>query len=152
MGYLFVCPEEDLQIGTSSFKWPDCPAYWSLDPSGAERFSTEDATTLGFPILQFSIQVRGHSWDASVYAGLHQFYGAKGFDPDSQDVARYLGCPLYYLPTELDLSFAHGAFSTQMIGSMLKKYTVDEAENCAEDGQGDGSESEDEASRENHGK
>ncbi|KAJ7821418.1 hypothetical protein B0H13DRAFT_1660301, partial [Mycena leptocephala] len=33
------------------------------------------------------------SWDADVYAALRQFHRAKGFDPDSQDVARHLGYP-----------------------------------------------------------
>ncbi|KAJ7755486.1 hypothetical protein B0H16DRAFT_715739 [Mycena metata] len=43
------------------------------------------------------------SWDASVYAGLRKFHRAKGFDPDSQDVARHLGYPLYQVsPQELD--------------------------------------------------
>ncbi|KAJ6592724.1 hypothetical protein B0H19DRAFT_907060, partial [Mycena capillaripes] len=75
-----------------------CPAYWSLDPTGAERLSEEDATRLGFPSIQLSWEVWGKSWDASVYAGLRQFHQAQGFDPDRQDVARHLGEPLYQLP------------------------------------------------------
>lgn len=97
-GFLFLCPPKDLQIKSSSlFKWPDCPAYWSLDPLGTERLSTEDAADLGFPSVVFSMIIRGTSWDASVYAGLHQFHRAKGFDPDSQEVAWHLGDPLYEL-------------------------------------------------------
>ncbi|KAJ7822138.1 hypothetical protein B0H13DRAFT_2448403, partial [Mycena leptocephala] len=84
-GYLFVCPEKDLQIGPSSFRMPDCPAYWSLDPSGAERLSLEEATELGFPRIRLRTSVRADSWDADVYAAICQFYQAKGFDPDSQD-------------------------------------------------------------------
>jgi hypothetical protein len=64
---------------------------------GAERLSTQDAYNLGFPSLGLSTVILGKSWDASVYAGLRQFHQAKGFDPDSQDVARYLGHPLYEL-------------------------------------------------------
>ncbi|KAJ6464417.1 hypothetical protein C8R45DRAFT_1174560 [Mycena sanguinolenta] len=52
-GYLFVCPPQDFRISTEShanlYQWPDCPAYWSLDPSGADRLNTEDARILGFP-------------------------------------------------------------------------------------------------------
>ncbi|KAJ7670177.1 hypothetical protein DFH06DRAFT_1373052, partial [Mycena polygramma] len=75
--------------------WPDCPAYCSLDPSGVERLTTEQAIELEFPTLQFRTQILGKYWDDSVYAGLRKFHQAKGFDPDSQDVARHLGYPLY---------------------------------------------------------
>jgi hypothetical protein len=68
----------------------------------------EDATALGFPSLSLSTKIWGFSWDESVYAGLRQFHEAKGFDPDSQDVARHLGQPLYCLTTEIDFLFAHG--------------------------------------------
>ncbi|KAJ7833008.1 hypothetical protein B0H14DRAFT_2801743 [Mycena olivaceomarginata] len=44
-----LCPPRDFQSGTTSLKWPDCSAYWSLHPSGAEPFSLEDAVNLGFP-------------------------------------------------------------------------------------------------------
>ncbi|KAJ7024199.1 hypothetical protein C8F04DRAFT_922513, partial [Mycena alexandri] len=84
-GYLFLCPTTDFQTGSSSFKWPDCPAYWSLDPSGLDHLSTEEAARLGFPSFQLTTEIEGASWDTSVYAGLRQFHQAKGFDPDSQD-------------------------------------------------------------------
>ncbi|KAJ7669876.1 hypothetical protein DFH06DRAFT_962917, partial [Mycena polygramma] len=71
--------------------WPDCPAYWCLEPSGAHPLSKEEATEHGFPTLQFSAKFGGYSWDSSVYAGLAKFHQAKGFDPYSQDVARHLG-------------------------------------------------------------
>ncbi|KAJ7706603.1 hypothetical protein B0H16DRAFT_1258642, partial [Mycena metata] len=71
--------------------------YWSLDPEGIEALSTEEAVRLGFPPFQLSTTVSGQYWEASVYAGLRQFHQAKGFDPDSQDVARHLGHPLYEL-------------------------------------------------------
>jgi hypothetical protein len=110
-GYLFVCPEKDLQTGPSSFRWPDCPAYWSLDPLGAERLRPEEATELGFPSIDLSTHIGTASWDAEVYAALRQFHRAKGFDPDSQDVARHLGYPLYLLPSAVDPLFAHGKSS-----------------------------------------
>ncbi|KAJ7721812.1 hypothetical protein B0H16DRAFT_1473704 [Mycena metata] len=82
-GYLFLCPTTDFQTGSTSFRWPDCPAYWSLDPSGVDRLSTEEATQLGFPAFKLTTKFEGSSWDTSVYAGLRQFHQAKGFDPDS---------------------------------------------------------------------
>jgi hypothetical protein len=68
----------------------------------------EDVPALGFPSISLSTKIEGWSLDDSVYAGLRQFHQAKDFDPDSQDVARDLGQPLYRLVTEMDVSFAHG--------------------------------------------
>ena len=112
LGYLFVCPENDLQIGPSSFRLPDCPAYWSLDPSGAERLSPEEAAELGFPSIELETAIFADSWSADVYAALRQFHQAKGFDPDSQDVARHLGYPLYQVSSAMDPLFAHGKSSS----------------------------------------
>ncbi|KAJ7153838.1 hypothetical protein C8R46DRAFT_472576 [Mycena filopes] len=106
-GYLFLCPQEHFQVGISSLKWPDNPAYWSLDPLGVERLGGEEATQLGFPPFQLITRVQGCFWDASVYAGLRQFHRAKGFDPESQNVARHLGLPLYQLSRNIDPPFAH---------------------------------------------
>ncbi|KAJ7928262.1 hypothetical protein B0H13DRAFT_1007651 [Mycena leptocephala] len=106
-GYLFVCPEKDLLTGPSSFRLPDCPAYWSLDPSGAERLSPEEAAELGFPSIKLDIYVLVLCWNADVYTALRQFHQAKGFDPDSQDVARHLGYPLFQLTSAVDALFAH---------------------------------------------
>ncbi|KAJ6566328.1 hypothetical protein B0H19DRAFT_709190 [Mycena capillaripes] len=106
-GFLFLCPKKDFQIGPSSFCWPDCPAYWSLDPSGVERLSAEEATDFGFPALELTTEISGSSWDNSVYAGIRKFQQAKGFDPESQDVARHLEWPLYYPFNEMDAPFAH---------------------------------------------
>ena len=103
-GYLFVCPEKDLRIGPSSFRLPDYPAYWSLDP--------EEAIELGFPSIELNTSLLEDSWDADVYAALRQFHQAKGFDPDSQDVARQLGHPLYQLHSVMDPLFAHGKSSS----------------------------------------
>ncbi|KAJ6462991.1 hypothetical protein C8R45DRAFT_1108056 [Mycena sanguinolenta] len=102
-GFLFLCAPKHFQTGPSSFKWSDCPAYWSLDPSGVEWLTLEDAADLGFPSLELSTDIRGRSWDATVYAGLRQFHHVKGFNPDSQDVAQYLGHKLY----QVSGPFAH---------------------------------------------
>ncbi|KAF8181419.1 hypothetical protein K438DRAFT_1524280, partial [Mycena galopus ATCC 62051] len=97
-GFLFLCPPEDFHIGdTMSFKWPDCPAYWSFDPSGTERLSADEAVSFGFPTLVLSRRISRFWWDANMYASLRRFHQAKGFDPDSQDVAQHLGYPLYEL-------------------------------------------------------
>ncbi|KAJ6518054.1 hypothetical protein C8R47DRAFT_4012 [Mycena vitilis] len=96
-GYLFLCPPRDFQIGPFSYRWPACAAYWTLDPTGIERLSAEEATRLGFPAIALQTEIKLGCRDASVYAGLRKFHEAKGFDPDSQDVARHLGYPLVEL-------------------------------------------------------
>lgn len=107
-GYLFLCPPEDFSTGQNSCRWPDCPAFWSLDPSGAERPSAEEAVRLGFPTIQLTKAIYGKSWDGTVYTGLRQFHKAKGFDPDSQEVARHLGHALFQISTDMDETFTHG--------------------------------------------
>jgi len=106
-GFLFLCPPADFQTDTSSLRWPDCAAYWSLDPLGAGCLSMEDATQLGFPSIELMTEVHGHCWDENVYTGLRQFHQAKGFDPDSQEVALRLGEPLYQFSNEMDVPFAY---------------------------------------------
>ncbi|KAJ7668220.1 hypothetical protein B0H14DRAFT_3073488 [Mycena olivaceomarginata] len=101
-GYLFVTPAKDFEAGPSSFRWPDYPVYWSLDSSGGERLSTEEANKLGFPALQFNIRIRGKFWNADVYAGLGQFHHGKGFNPISEEVSLHLGDQLYQVSGETD--------------------------------------------------
>ncbi|KAJ7475463.1 hypothetical protein B0H11DRAFT_2281753 [Mycena galericulata] len=79
-------------------------SYWSFDPTGAERLSTEAARHHGFPALRFCTRVKLYSWDDSDYAGLREFHDSRGFDPDSQDMLRDLGYIIYKLP--------HGESST----------------------------------------
>ncbi|KAJ6464435.1 hypothetical protein C8R45DRAFT_1024010 [Mycena sanguinolenta] len=101
-GHLFICPPDDFRFGANSLQWPLCPAYWSLDPSGTTRLSSQDAKNLGFPLLQFEkTRMLGYSWDSSVYEGLRQLHAAKGFNPDSQDVADSLDYPLFELSKEV---------------------------------------------------
>ncbi|KAJ6597744.1 hypothetical protein DFH09DRAFT_1356870 [Mycena vulgaris] len=58
-GYLFLCPLRDLQSEIPShFRVPECPAYWSLDSSGARRLSTEEAEELRFPRLHFNMEAK----------------------------------------------------------------------------------------------
>ncbi|KAJ7027341.1 hypothetical protein C8F04DRAFT_609500 [Mycena alexandri] len=132
-GYLFLCPPSAFQTGSSSLSWPDSPAYWSLDPLGVERLTAEDATRLGFPSMLLTTSVLGYSWDASVYAGLRQFHAAKGFDPDSQDVARHLGYPLYEPTGEMDVPFAHSKLLLDQIGYFPRRYSVEDEEEVEDD-------------------
>ncbi|KAJ7448630.1 hypothetical protein B0H11DRAFT_339887 [Mycena galericulata] len=109
-GWLFVCPDAQLRSGPCSFRWPDCAAYWSRDPFGAVRLSTEEAEEAGFPLIKLQLRVSGKYWDDTDYARLWQFHQAKGFVPNSQEIAQHLGHPLYQLCDELrvEAPFAHG--------------------------------------------
>ncbi|KAJ6461481.1 hypothetical protein C8R47DRAFT_106624 [Mycena vitilis] len=100
-GWLFVCPDSQLRSGPCSYRWPECAAYWSFDPFGAQRLSKEEAEDAGFPVIKLELKVSGSWWDASDYAGLWRFHEGKGFAPDSQEIARHLGHPLYQLCDEL---------------------------------------------------
>ncbi|KAJ7849034.1 hypothetical protein B0H13DRAFT_2361495 [Mycena leptocephala] len=100
-GYLFVCPQKDLQVGPSSFQWPDRPAYWSHDPDGLDPIDTEEAARLGYPTIELQRYVGFWSWNSGVYKGLRQFHKAKRFDPDSQELARHLGHSLFKLTDPL---------------------------------------------------
>ncbi|KAJ6464440.1 hypothetical protein C8R45DRAFT_1107339 [Mycena sanguinolenta] len=82
--------------------WPACPAYWSLDQSGAARLSTEDARILGFPTIHIQTIMAGRSWDRSVYKGLRRFHKGKGLDPESREVASQLGYLLYEVSKDVD--------------------------------------------------
>ncbi|KAF7336235.1 hypothetical protein MVEN_02171400 [Mycena venus] len=95
--YLFVCPAKDFEVWPCSVRWPDCPAYWSFDPSGIHRIDAQDAMNLGFPSIHIQTSIHGQSWGSNVYAGLRLFHYAKGFNPESQEVSEHLGHPLYEL-------------------------------------------------------
>ncbi|KAK7035619.1 hypothetical protein R3P38DRAFT_2517986, partial [Favolaschia claudopus] len=101
-GFLFLCPPQSFEVGPVSFKCPQDVAYWSFDPLGLDRLCAEQAADLGFPTIRISILVSGQSWNDFIYAGLRQFHQGKGFDPDSQDLARYLGYPLYELYSDCE--------------------------------------------------
>ncbi|KAK7006317.1 hypothetical protein R3P38DRAFT_1706472 [Favolaschia claudopus] len=106
-GFLFLQPGQDYQLRQSSFRWPEYPAYWSLDQSGIQRLGKDEAAKLGFPALDFSTTVLGSSWDGSVYAGLRDFHHAKGFDSNGQDLAIHLGEPLYCLCGSVNVPCMH---------------------------------------------
>ncbi|KAJ7223332.1 hypothetical protein GGX14DRAFT_657922 [Mycena pura] len=107
-GFLFLCPATDLQTGDGIlFRHPGCPAYWSLDPAGVQRLSPDAAKELGFPDIELDVTVIGCYWDTGIYTDLRKFYRAKGFKPDSQDIARKLGHSLYQASRDFQVPFAH---------------------------------------------
>ncbi|KAJ7509614.1 hypothetical protein B0H11DRAFT_1846685 [Mycena galericulata] len=108
-GYLFLCPLNDLQAPVDGFfQITDSQAYWSLDTSGIQELSVEEALSLGFPAPVLQVELFGVNLREYEYSALRQFHQAKGFDPDSPDVARHLGYPFYQIYPQTDAPFAHG--------------------------------------------
>ncbi|KAJ7118337.1 hypothetical protein C8R44DRAFT_738277 [Mycena epipterygia] len=97
-GYLFVRPPKDFQTTQTLLRWPDPPAYWTFDPSGVQRISTDEARRLGFPKIKLATEIAGSSWDASVYTGLRKFHEGKG---------RHFGEPLFQLSGEMEEPFSY---------------------------------------------
>ncbi|KAJ7715344.1 hypothetical protein B0H16DRAFT_1616400, partial [Mycena metata] len=99
--YLFLCPLEDLQSNIpGKCVVAERMVYCSLNPSGVERLSTNQARDLGFPAVELETDVYGRSWNGNFHRG-------KGFDPGSQELAQHLGYPLYQLSEQLEVPFAH---------------------------------------------
>ncbi|KAJ6476491.1 hypothetical protein C8R47DRAFT_1075709 [Mycena vitilis] len=95
-GYLFLCPPKDFESGDGRYRRArPSDAYWSLDECGNDRLSLKEAQELGFPYVTLCTYIACTSWDKNVYDGLRQVHLAKGFAPESQEVARHLGMPLY---------------------------------------------------------
>ncbi|KAJ7609491.1 hypothetical protein FB45DRAFT_368112 [Roridomyces roridus] len=95
-GYLFLCSPDQFAIDPRS----DCPAYWSLDPSGAARLTPEEAARLGFPEFLVDVKIRGLFFTDEVYAGMREFHAAKGYDPDTLGLVKDLGYPLCEIACE----------------------------------------------------
>ncbi|KAK7001919.1 hypothetical protein R3P38DRAFT_1776292 [Favolaschia claudopus] len=78
--------------------YPDSKAepYWSFDLSGTNHLSSNQASALGLPQIQLEISAR-HTFivDKTLLNDLHTFYTRKGFNSNSQDVAKHLKRPLY---------------------------------------------------------
>jgi hypothetical protein len=106
--YLFLCPAADFQPDIFLFHIPECPAYWSFDPSGVHQLGTEAAKDLGFPTMDVPRRVRARSWDDSTYAEIRQFHEVKGFAPRSPlSLAMEEGISLYHVSCGMDTLFAH---------------------------------------------
>ncbi|KAF7364404.1 hypothetical protein MSAN_01101100 [Mycena sanguinolenta] len=122
-GYLFVPSPKDFETSPISVRWPDRPAYWSLDPSGSIPLSPEEASRLGFPSITPITQVYASSWDESVYAGIRKFDESKGFVPESQELAKELGYPLY----EVCVQASHDWHDCDYSNSYSEEEYADEA-------------------------
>ncbi|KAF8137799.1 hypothetical protein K438DRAFT_734480 [Mycena galopus ATCC 62051] len=107
-GYLFLCPLEDFKTSEGLLQPPEAPSYWSHNPSGTPRLSPTESINCGFPPPGLKIRVSVCSWESSCYLALRRFHIAKGFNPDSQDVAIQLGYPLYQICPRRELLFAYG--------------------------------------------
>ncbi|KAJ6449986.1 hypothetical protein C8R45DRAFT_1128491 [Mycena sanguinolenta] len=134
-GYLFLCPFAEFETDIlGCFERPECPAYWSHDPSGTKGLSAEEARNLGFPDISLEMSVTGLLWDGSVYHGIHQFHGEKGFDPYSQEVAIELGYPLFEISCTWDDLLAHckpvneGRHDGDSVATVRLSHHLDEAE------------------------
>ncbi|KAJ6452337.1 hypothetical protein C8R47DRAFT_288880 [Mycena vitilis] len=68
--------------------------YWSFDLDGGRRLDDSAAELLRLPRVSSWIWTGGSSWTASQYRAIREVHKAKGFDPDSSDVAISLGYPL----------------------------------------------------------
>ncbi|KAF8214505.1 hypothetical protein K438DRAFT_1801553 [Mycena galopus ATCC 62051] len=61
-GYLFLCPLAEFEtVLPGCLAIPGCTAYWSTNPSGAERLSAEETRTLGLPDINSWVEVRGNT-------------------------------------------------------------------------------------------
>ncbi|KAJ7036979.1 hypothetical protein C8F04DRAFT_1094016 [Mycena alexandri] len=112
-GYLFLCPTRNLQVSDDSPRFRPITFddfYWSLDSSGVERLSLNQAQELDFPFIDFDMEIWGNSWDETIYAQLQKLHESKGFDPDSQDVAKELKFPLYQIFQGLEIPVVPEAF------------------------------------------
>ncbi|KAK7063360.1 hypothetical protein R3P38DRAFT_2818279 [Favolaschia claudopus] len=76
--------------------------YWSFDPSGNDRLSPNEALNLGLPQASLEILVSQIYVDETLFKDLHTFHTMKGFNPDSQEIAKHLGLPLFYFGDEGD--------------------------------------------------
>ncbi|KAJ7779727.1 hypothetical protein B0H16DRAFT_1499679 [Mycena metata] len=77
-----------------SIPCPDEAFYWSFDPQGNRKMTSEEAEEVGVPYVFFESWVTGASWAPDNYDVLSDFHRAKGFDPVSRQIALKLGYPI----------------------------------------------------------
>ncbi|KAJ7627225.1 hypothetical protein FB45DRAFT_1060000 [Roridomyces roridus] len=77
-GYIFLCPVSHLRPAPGSVSWPECPYFWSMDPTGVERLSADDAAAHGFPTVELRTQFRSEYWDGTAYEGMRKLHELKG--------------------------------------------------------------------------
>ncbi|KAJ7729589.1 hypothetical protein B0H16DRAFT_1586638 [Mycena metata] len=68
--------------------------YWSWDPAGTIRLSSEQCDSIGIPRLRLYFIRGANCWREYHYSAIREFSRAKGFDPCTYDLAQSLGCPL----------------------------------------------------------
>lgn len=94
--------------------------YWSLDPRGKARLSSQKAEDLGVPYVFFESWITGASWSQRDYDILANFHFAKGVDPFSSDVAICLDHPLVKQQTNTVLSGSESGVSLQTVANSVQ--------------------------------
>lgn len=95
--YLFLFqPTVDNSGGHLAIHLPPESAtyYWAYDPLGLQRLPEEIIDELGLPTVELKVSIWAASWGREYYNVIQKRHSAKGFDPDSQDVAIKLEYPL----------------------------------------------------------
>jgi hypothetical protein len=95
--YLFLFSTEvDNSNGRLAIHLPTESAwyYWSLDPNGLDPIPEDVLDDLSLPEVHFLAMVFCRQWSREKYDAISDFHSAKGFDPDTQDIALKLGYPL----------------------------------------------------------
>ncbi|KAJ7859041.1 hypothetical protein B0H14DRAFT_638648 [Mycena olivaceomarginata] len=101
--YLFLFdPCVHIQNGRTSVKIPATSHayYWSFQHDGSNRLSDEMLEEIVPPQVLFEARIVGHTWSDVDYELIREFSLAKGFNPNSNDVAIELGYPLAALHDE----------------------------------------------------
>ncbi|KAJ7818709.1 hypothetical protein B0H14DRAFT_1369514 [Mycena olivaceomarginata] len=95
--YLFLFPPqvEILDSQLTVINPPDAEKYyWAFDPAGLDQLTHEMAEDIGLPTPKFTIVPYGLLLEEDVTNLIREFHAAKGFDPESQDVAIAMRYPL----------------------------------------------------------
>ncbi|KAJ6484157.1 hypothetical protein C8R45DRAFT_931608 [Mycena sanguinolenta] len=101
--YLFLFdPCVRIQNGRTSVKIPATSHayYWSFQHDGSHRLSDEMLEEIVPPQVLFEARIVGHTWSDVDYELIREFSLAKGFNPNSNDVAIELGYLLAALHDE----------------------------------------------------
>ncbi|KAK7007497.1 hypothetical protein R3P38DRAFT_2792265 [Favolaschia claudopus] len=93
-----------LALGCTHLQYPTLQTeqpFW-FDPISKQPLSGKTAQELGLPEIEIAIRVKSQYLDQSTLKSLREFHRAKGFAPDTQDIAKQLKNPLYYFGNEGD--------------------------------------------------
>ncbi|KAK7039968.1 hypothetical protein R3P38DRAFT_3181791 [Favolaschia claudopus] len=103
--YLFLPPYRTFfSADLTRVCFPKAEPYWSFNPSGTDHLSNNQTSAPAIPQTCLEILVDQISIDEAVLEDIHKFNTRKGFDADSQEVAKHLELPLYCLGAEGDPS------------------------------------------------